>query len=105
MIVVSRFIVPEAGGAAFLARGQAALDAMADRPGYTGGRLGRAVDDPTHWVLVTEWDGVGSYRRALSSYEVKVNASPLLAESANEPSAYEVLVGDDGRHSSDRAGG
>ncbi len=105
MLVVSRFSVPETGGEEFVARAQVALDALAARPGYRSGRVGRAVDDPTRWVLVTEWDGVGAYRRALSAYEVKVSASPLLAESVDEPSAYEVLLGDDGRHGSDRAGG
>lgn len=105
MLVVSRFSVPEADGQGFLARAQAALEALAARPGYTGGRVGRAVDDPTWWVLTTEWEGVGAYRRALSAYEVKVSASPLLAESVNEPSAYEVLLDGAGRQKSDRAGG
>ena len=54
--------------------------------------LARALDDPRYWCLCTEWDSVGSYRRALSSYEVKVDATPLLAESVDEPSAYEVLA-------------
>ena len=40
---------------------------------------------------MTEWTGVGAYRRALSAYEVKVHASPLLALGRNEPSAFEVL--------------
>jgi len=105
VLVVSRFAVPEADGDGFLQRVQAALAALAARPGYVGGRLGRAVDDPMRWVLVTEWVGVGAYRRALSDYQVKVDASPLLAESVDEPGAYEVLLGDDGRHGSDRAGG
>ncbi|MDQ1687038.1 MAG: hypothetical protein QOK42_13, partial [Frankiaceae bacterium] len=40
----------------------------------------------------TEWRDVGSYRRGMSGYEVKVQAWPLLAEALPEPSAYEVLV-------------
>jgi hypothetical protein len=36
---------------------------------------------------------VGSYRRALSAYDVKVTAVPLLSQAIDEPSAYE-LVGD-----------
>jgi hypothetical protein len=41
---------------------------------------------------VTEWESVGAYRRALSSYDVKLHATPLLARSLDEPSAYEVLA-------------
>ena len=83
--------MPEAEAQAFLPKAQAALAAFAARPGYVRGRVGRAADDPTAWVLTTEWDSVGSYRRSLSSYEVKVVATTLLAESRDEPSAFEVL--------------
>ncbi len=105
MIVVSRFTVPEADGASFAARAEVALAAFRTRPGYRSGKAGRAIDDPTRWVLVMEWDGVGAYRRSLSSYDVKVSAVPLLAESIDEPGAYELLVGDGLREKSDRAEG
>ncbi len=95
MIVVSRFDVPLADQAGFLPRAQAALAAFAGRPGYVRGRIGRAADDPTQWVLTTEWAGVGAYRRSLGAYDVKVDAAPLLALSRDEPSAFEVLVADD----------
>lgn len=67
------------------------LDLLAAKPGFLSGRLGRAVDDETAWVLATEWDGAGTYRRALSSYEVKVLA-PLLGRARPEASAFEVLT-------------
>jgi hypothetical protein len=35
---------------------------------------------------------VGAYRRALGGFDVKVHATPLLAQSLDEPSAYEILV-------------
>ena len=91
MLVVTRFDVPEHESAAFLPRAQAALAAFAARPGYLRGRIGRAADDPTAWVLTTEWVGIGAYRRSLSAYDVKVDAAPLLALGRDEPSAFEVL--------------
>jgi hypothetical protein len=91
VLVVTRFGVGEADAAAFAERAAAALGALADCPGYRRGTLGRAVDDPTGWILVTEWEGVGAYRRALSRYEVKVTATPLLAQAREEPGAFEVL--------------
>lgn len=96
MLVVSRFAVPEDGAAGFLDRARAALEVLAARAGFRRGRVGRAVDEPAVWVLVTEWDGVGAYRRALSAYEVKVDAAPLLAQAGDEPGAFEVLVAVEG---------
>jgi len=67
------------------------LAALASRPGHVSSRLGQALDDPAMWVLVSEWINVGSYRRALSSFDVKMASSALMAAAVNEPSAYEVL--------------
>ncbi|BEP15199.1 hypothetical protein acdb102_35100 [Acidothermaceae bacterium B102] len=91
MLVTTRFRIPEADGATFLADAQRAVEALAARPGFRHGRVGRAVEDPQAWVVHTEWDGVGAYRRALSAYDVKVYAAPLLGRALDEPSAYEVL--------------
>jgi quinol monooxygenase YgiN len=94
MLAISRFAVG-ADEESFVARAHAALAALATRPGYRRGQLTRSVDEPASWCLVTEWESVGAYRRALGAYEVKVQATPLLAESLNEPSAYEVLASAD----------
>ena len=107
MLVVNRFRVTDESQ--FLEQANAALRVLAERDGFVSGRLGRAADDPTRWCLVTEWSSVGAYRRALSAYDVKMYATPLLARSEDEPSAFEVLLESDGdtiRHgSSDRATG
>jgi heme-degrading monooxygenase HmoA len=92
VIVVNRFRVPEAEAEAFRADLAAALEPLAQQRGHVSGRIGHNVDDPELWVLVTEWDSVGSYRRALSSYDVKMTAPEALAHAVQEPSAYEVLA-------------
>ena len=89
MLVVSRFVVSADD---FIDRAHTALKVLAACRGYRRGRLGRSLDEPDHWTLVTEWESVGTYRRALSSYDVKMHATPFLAESLDEPSAYEVLA-------------
>ncbi|MFL6136273.1 MAG: antibiotic biosynthesis monooxygenase [Frankiaceae bacterium] len=94
MLVVHRFIVAGGGGEPFLDRARAAVAALAGRPGYQGGWIGRAPDEPSAWIVATAWDGVGSYRRALSSYDAKVGAHPLLAEADGGPSAFEVIYAD-----------
>ncbi|WP_372736059.1 antibiotic biosynthesis monooxygenase family protein [Nocardioides sp.] len=91
MLVVNRFNVPLEAGSDFREQLQTALDALADRPGFLQGTIGRNLDDPTLWVLTTQWQHVGAYRRALSSYEVKLRAVPILSRAVDEPSAYEVV--------------
>ena len=91
MLVVNRF---RSDDAAFRADLEAALGVLLAQQGSEDGRLGRNVDDPTLWVMVTRWRDVGSYRRALSSYDVKVGAVPLLSRAIDEPSAFEDLDGE-----------
>lgn len=92
MIVVNRFRVPEADAEPFRAELEAALEPLRQQRGHLSGRIGHNVDDPELWVLVTEWESVGAYRRALSSYDVKVGAVQILSRSVDEPAAYEAVV-------------
>lgn len=94
MLVVNRFRVPEAEADTFRGELEQALDVLARQKGYADGRLGRNVDDPELWTMVTRWADVGSYRRALSTYDVKLGAVALLGRSIDEPSAYETLDGE-----------
>ncbi|WP_148575669.1 antibiotic biosynthesis monooxygenase [Nocardioides caldifontis] len=90
MLVVTRF----RGDVGDLALGEQlaeALQVLSTQRGYVRGVVGRNVDDPTLWVLQTEWVGPGAYRRALSSYDVKMRAWSLLGQAIDEPSAYEVV--------------
>jgi hypothetical protein len=66
----------------------ALLATLAARPGFLGGVVGRAADDPELWALLTRWDGVGSYRRALSAAEVKIAGAPVWVHAVDEPGVY-----------------
>jgi heme oxygenase (mycobilin-producing) len=90
MIAITHFVVHD--GTGFEQRAHAALAALAVRPGYLRGTLGRSTDDPTAWMLLTEWANVGSYRRALGNYEVKLHATPLLASAQDVPGGFEALL-------------
>ena len=91
MLVVNRFRVAAGDGEAFRADLEAARDALAQRPGFVAATIGRNLDDPDLWVLATTWDNVGAYRRALSAYDVKLTAVPVLGRALDEPSAYETV--------------
>ena len=64
------------------------LRALSARPGFRDGELGRSADDPALWALVTRWDGVGAYRRALSAAEVKIAGAPVWVHAIDEPGVY-----------------
>ena len=91
MIVVTHFAGTDTAGD-FPDRADTALAALADRPGYVRGELARSMDDPTDWVIVTEWVNVGAYRRALGAYEVKLAANALLSLAQDLPTAFETLL-------------
>ena len=91
MIVVTRFRVPSEGVQQFRDDLVTAHEALAACRGYLDGTVGRNVDEPDLWVLTTRWEHVGAYRRALSSYDVKMRAVPVLYRAVDEPSAYEVV--------------
>jgi hypothetical protein len=92
MLAVTRYRVPASEGVQFTELARPALAALTERPGCLGGWVGRNIDDPELWTLTTRWQTVGAYRRALSSYEVKLHAVPLMYRALDEPSAYEELL-------------
>ncbi len=91
MLVISRFRVSAEEAVAFRGDLERAAAILAERPGHVSGHVGRNMDDPGLWVIETVWENVGSYRRALSSYDVKLGAIPLLSRAIDEPSAYEIV--------------
>lgn len=96
MIALSRFRVPTAQAADFTARASAAVEVLSGSRGLRTVDFGRNLDDPELWTITTRWDDVGSYRRALQSYQAKLTVVPLLSLAIDEPSAYDdaELVGE-----------
>jgi quinol monooxygenase YgiN len=92
VLVVTRYRVAPDDRATFYADAVAALRVLTGRPGCTGGTVGRAIDDPQLWTLTTTWESVGAYRRALSAYEVKLVAVPLMYRAIDEATAFEPLA-------------
>ncbi len=101
-MVVTRLRVPPGDEESVSAAAREVLDALSARPGYLSGQLGRAADDPTLWLLASRWTGAGTYRRALSSYDLKIVLAPLMSYIVAEPSAYDVVVAVDAPPGADR---
>jgi len=90
------FTLPPSVEADFRAAAGEALGALAAAAGFRRGRVARALDAPRSWLLVTEWDGPGPWRRALSGFDVRRILTPLLAYAVDAPGAFEVLAAVDG---------
>lgn len=90
MIAIARFRVGLAESDKFHGEITTALAALASCAGFIDGEFGQNLDDSNLWALVTRWENVGSYRRALSAMRTKLEAIPLLARAIDEPGAYQV---------------
>jgi quinol monooxygenase YgiN len=88
VFALTRLRVREEDADELAAQCAALLEALAARPGFLHGELGRSADDPALWALLTRWDGVGSYRRGLSAAEVKIAGAPVWVHAVDEPSVY-----------------
>ena len=89
MIAIARFELPLSQADQFRAELEAVNAVLSKAAGFIRGTVGKNLDEPTLWVLTTEWENVGSYRRALSSTRAKLEAIPVLARAIDEPGAYE----------------
>ena len=88
MFAIARFEVSTDEQPAFLGDLKRAHQALATCEGYISGQVGTNTDEPNLIALVTQWRNIGSYRRALSNYQVKINAVPILARAIDEPGGY-----------------
>ena len=64
---------------------------LSTKAGFVNAHMARAIDEPELILLQLGWLTVGSYRRALSAYDVKVQVVPVISQVLDEPSAFEVL--------------
>jgi len=81
---------------AFVVEVRAALPVISACPGFVRATLGRSTDEPDAWMLLTEWESIGAFRRGLGGTAVRMAAMPLLTQALDVPSAFEPLVIVDG---------
>jgi hypothetical protein len=101
-VALLRFRTRDVAGLMALLR--EAVTLLATKEGFVDARVSRAIDDGALVTLELSWDTVGSYRRALSSYDVKVQVVPIMSQALDEPTAFEVLHVRDARGAADATG-
>ncbi|MEI6108633.1 MAG: antibiotic biosynthesis monooxygenase [Actinomycetes bacterium] len=74
------------------ARAQDALQVLQLQPGFLRASIMHSADETRLYLVQTDWQDVGSYRRALGSMEAKLGVWPLLADMQDEATAFEKLL-------------
>lgn len=88
-VVITRYRVDDLD--AWLTTAREALAPLVTQALCLGGEISASIDDPGLAVIVTRWRSVGDFRRAMSDFEVKMRTVPLLSQSIDEPTTFEVL--------------
>ena len=105
LVVDLRFRAEDPQQAATLVpRLRGAVATLSGYDGFVDAVIARATDDGLLILMSLRWRHVGDYRRALSSYDVKVSVVPLLSMAVDEPSAYEILHERDASGACDASG-
>lgn len=89
--MVSRYRVAPANREQFIDNAERAIDVLAARAGFLSASIAQSTDEADLLLIRSQWAGVGAYRRALSTYDVKLSAVPLLSTAVDESSAFEVV--------------
>ena len=87
-----RFTVPREQRAEFLREARQTVELLRGRAGCRGVDVLQSVDRDELLAITTRWDSMGSYRRALSAYEIKERVIPFLSHTLDEDSTFETLL-------------
>ena len=88
-VVITRYRVQDFD--AWLPTAREAFAPLVTQATCLGGDICASIDDPNLAVVITRWPSVGDYRRAMSSFDVKMYTVPMLSASIDEPTTFELL--------------
>ncbi|MBK9740516.1 MAG: antibiotic biosynthesis monooxygenase [Actinobacteria bacterium] len=91
LLVITRHRAASEGRESFLESARRAVAVLSEQAGFLDASIAVATDEAGLYVIETHWIGVGAYRRALSSFDVKMTAIPLLSTAVDESSAFEIV--------------
>ncbi|MFM8515757.1 MAG: antibiotic biosynthesis monooxygenase [Actinomycetota bacterium] len=97
VLVTMRFTVRDRVD--FLAQARVCVEVLRTRAGCLGVEVLQSVDSVEQMLITTRWQDMGSYRKAMSAYEVKEKVIPFLSHARDEDSTFETLVRADAKES------
>jgi len=64
---------------------------FSESPGFLSMELGQSTDSLEVLTVIHRWESVGSYRKALSRYEVKAEVIPFLSQFTRDSVTVEII--------------
>ena len=68
------------------------IEVLQKSVGFESLSLLHSPDEPNHYSVLSKWQDVGSYRRALSATNAKLVVWPFLAPMLPAPTVFETLL-------------
>lgn len=68
------------------------IEVLQNSVGFESLTLLHSPDEPNHYSVLSKWQDVGSYRRALSATNAKLVVWPFLAPMLPAPTVFETLL-------------
>ena len=91
LLVITKHLVHPHEMPTWIESAKSAIEPLAACAGCLGTEIGLATDEADLAVVVSKWENVGAYRRALSNFEVKMHSIPFLSTAVDESSAFELI--------------
>ena len=89
--VVGQLIVPAAKRDSFDQGYDRMSELFSESPGFLSMELGQSTDSLEVLTVIHRWESVGSYRKALSRYEVKAEVIPFLSQFTHDSVTVEII--------------
>ena len=64
---------------------------FSESPGFLSMELGQSTDSLEDLTVIHRWESVGSYRKALSRYEIKAEVIPFLSQFMRDSVTVEII--------------
>ena len=89
--VVGQLIVPAAKRDSFDQGYDRMSELFSESPGFLSMELGQSTDSLEDLTVIHRWESVGSYRKALSRYEIKAEVIPFLSQFTHDSVTVEII--------------
>jgi len=90
--VIAQLAVPAGSRAQFEQGYERLVELCAQSPGFLSSELGQSTDSLEDFTLIHRWADVGTYRKFLSRYEVKIEVIPFLSTFTKDSVTVEIIM-------------
>ena len=90
--VIAQLAVPAGSRVQFEQGYERLVELCAQSPGFLSSELGQSTDSLEDFTLIHRWADVGTYRKFLSRYDVKIEVIPFLSTFTKDSVTVEIIM-------------